>query len=491
MPVITDASRGHEVIDGFVAAAVAFPRRPAVTCNGRELAYAELEALVGAVAQRLRPRPGVVGVRATHSPGTIAGLLGVWAAGGVYCPVDPSFPAQRRQAMLAAAGCHLLLDAGTQPASAADVELQTISDRTDTNEFDELAYILFTSGSTGEPKPVLTPRRAIGASIRSLRDVFALAPADRVLQFASLNWDTCFEEILPALTSGACLVFHDDAYTGSWPRLLRMIESEQITVLDLPTAFWHELVHYLHDDGRPLPACVRLVVIGGEAASSARVAEWCTLETGHARLVNTYGCTETTLITHAAELHGPLAPPGGDSRTSSRVPIGRPLRHVIEHISGEGELLIGGPSLAAGYRGLPEATDARFVTIGPHRFFRTGDRVSRMADGTLVHEGRIDREVKIRGVRVDPAEVEAHIADHPAVGAVAVTGISVADHTALAAYVVPRSRASASGLDASIIDHLRSRLPAHLIPSRICVVADLAYTASGKVDRIRMKEVAE
>src|SRR2546430_53163 len=181
----------------------------------------------------------------------------------------------------------------------------------------------------------------------------------------------------------------------------------------LPTAFWHELVNYLFEEGAPLPECVRLVIIGGEAANPARLADWYALPAEHARLVNTYGCTETTLITHAIDLHGPLAAHRRDQ--ASRVPIGRPLPHVLEHVTDEGELLIGGPSLAAGYRGLPEATDARFVTVGAHRFFRTGDRVTRLPDGTLVHEGRVDDEVKIRGIRVDPAEVEAHIASHPAV----------------------------------------------------------------------------
>src|SRR2546430_1153282 len=202
MQVVGDASTGHDVVDEFLLAARAYPERPAIIRNGRELSYADLAALVRAVAQRLGTRPGIVGVHATHSPGTIAGLLGVWAAGGTYCPVDPAFPAKRREAMLAAAGCRTVLDAGPQPKSAADVSLR-ILDRAGPDGSDELAYILFTSGSTGEPKPVMTPRTAIAATLRSLRELFAITPADRLLQFAALNWDTCFEEILPALTGGA------------------------------------------------------------------------------------------------------------------------------------------------------------------------------------------------------------------------------------------------------------------------------------------------
>lgn len=472
--VDTGAVRGVDVVTGFLAAAGADPDRTAIAGNGSRLSYAELRERVLALAGRLGPCPGVVGVPATHSPETVTNLLGVWAAGGTYCPVDPGFPVRRRQAMLAAAGCRLLLDPDPRPTGA---------DRP--ADPDDLAYILFTSGSTGEPKPVLTPRRAIGVVAASLRTLFDLTPADRVLQFASLNWDTCFEEIVPTLTSGACLVFHEDARAGSFPRFLRMLEAERITVLDLPTAFWHELVTYLGQTGAPLPGCVRLVIIGGEAASPARLAQWCALPTGHARLLNTYGCTETTLITHAVDLHGPRA--GGSGPPAGRVPIGRPLPHVLEDLTGEGELLIGGPSLAAGYRGLPQVTSARFVTVGGRRFFRTGDRVSRLPDGMLALLGRIDNELKIRGVRVDPAEVEAHIAGHPGVSAVAVTGVQVADHTVLAAYVVAR-RPGPDGLAASIADYLRGRVPAHLVPGRIQVVAQLAHTATGKVDRHRITE---
>ena len=459
------------VLDAFRATARARPDHPAVVCNGRELSYAELDTLVSATARRLGDRPGVVGVPATHSPGTVVALLGVWAAGGTYCPVDPAFPESRRQAMTAAAGCRLLLDGDWPPAAGATV-LPDADDAGDT------AYILFTSGSSGAPKPVATPHRAIAATVASLRDLFGITPADRVLQFASLNWDTCFEEILPTLTGGATLVLHDDAYAGSFPRFLRMLDRERISVLNLPTAYWHELVHHLSDGGTPLPGCVRLVVIGGEAANPARLAAWARLGTGHATLLNTYGCTETTLITHAADVTG-----------RDTAPIGRALPHVAEHVTADGELLIGGPALANGYHGLPAATAERFVTIGGRRYFRTGDRVARLADGTLLHRGRIDQELKIRGIRVDPAEVEAHIAGHPEVGAVAAMGVPAGDRMVLTAYVVPnRPIGDTARLGARIVAHLRGRVPAHLIPTRITVVDTLARTATGKLDRQRIRE---
>jgi nonribosomal peptide synthetase protein VioO len=431
------------------------------------------------VADLIGPSPGAVGVAATHSPGTIAALLGIWAAGGTYCPVDPAFPAPRRQMMLAAAGCRTLLDPADVPWYAETTPPQVSIDP------EKPAYTLFTSGSTGKPKPVVTPRRAIDTTVASLRELFDLSIDDRVLQFASLNWDTCFEEILPALTTGACLVMHDEAYTGSFPRFLRLVEREQVTTLDLPTAFWHELVHYLVEDRFALPQSLRLVIIGGEAASPARLAEWSALDTAHIRLLNTYGCTETTLITHAVDLWGPKAPGLPDS--TSLVPIGWPLPHVLQRIEPDGELMIGGPCLALGYRGMPDVTARRFTTIDGICFFRTGDRVEVRPDGLLVHHGRLDNEIKIRGIRVNPAEVEVHLSAHPDVGAVAVGAVTIAGNPALAAFVVPRPHADRSVLEDGLRSYLETRVPKHLVPSRMSIVDQLPHTATGKIDREFMR----
>jgi nonribosomal peptide synthetase protein VioO len=467
------------LIEAFLHAAAAHPGRPAIVHNGQAIRYAELADAVWAVADLIGPSPGAVGVAATHSPGTVAALLGIWAAGGTYCPVDPAFPAPRRQMMLAAAGCRTLLDPADVPWYAETTPHHVTIDP------EKPAYILFTSGSTGKPKPVVTPRRAIDTTVASLRDLFDLSIHDRVLQFASLNWDTCFEEILPALTTGACLVMNDEAHTGSFPRFLRLVDLEQVTALDLPTAFWHELVHYLVEDRFALPPSLRLVIIGGEAASPARLAEWSALDTAHIRLLNTYGCTETTLITHAVDLCGPLAKGLPDS--VSLVPIGWPLPHVLQRLGADGELTIGGPCLALGYRGMPEVTAQRFTTADGIRFFRTGDRVEVVEGDMLIHHGRLDNEIKIRGIRVNPAEVEVHLAAHPDVGAVAVGAVTIAGNPALAAFVVPRPHADRSTLEASLRSYLETRVPQHLVPSRMSIVDDLPHTATGKIDREFMR----
>jgi nonribosomal peptide synthetase protein VioO len=469
-----------DVVASFLRVARRAPDSAAIIDNGRPVSYAALAKQMRCVAAGLGPEPGTVGVLTSRSANTIAVLLGVLAAGGTYCPIDPAFPPERIALLAEAARCRSMIDSRAGGPSQAHRAERPVAAGPD-----DPAYILFTSGSTGRPKPVVTPRRAIAAAVTSLTPVMGVGPGDTVLQFASLNWDTCFEEILTALTSGATLVFDDDAYSGSFPRFLKMIDRYQISVLDLPTAFWHEIVTFLADDAVPVPASLRTMVIGGEAARPARVDDWRSLVGSDAmRLVNTYGCTETTLVTHAIDLHGPRAEPAA----GPAVPLGRALPHVIERIGDGGELLIGGPSVALGYRGMPEATAERFVTLEAGRLFRTGDRVRRDPDGVLFHQGRLDDDIKVRGIRVSPGEVEAQLCGHPEVAAAAVVGTPVGDHTALVAYVLPRGTADAAGLAPGILGHLRAHIPRHLVPARVTVVPELSYTASGKIDRRRTHE---
>ncbi|MEG8179190.1 AMP-binding protein [Nocardia terpenica] len=350
----------------------------------------------------------------------------------------------------------------------------TDHDSTSAELAEQPAYVLFTSGSTGRPKPVVTPRRALSAAVGSLRALFGITPEDRVLQFAALSWDTCFEEIFPALTAGAAVVFDDDAHSGSFPRFVRAVAARGVTVLDLPTAMWHELVLYLCEEGVRLPECVRLVVIGGEGAAPERLRQWRQAGTAGIRLLNTYGCTETTLITHAAELTGDA---------DDRVPLGRALPHVREHVTEEGELLIAGPALALGYLDQPEQTARSFEVAdhgdGPRRWFHTGDLVTRGDDSLLHARGRLDDQVKVRGVRVNPAEVEAQLTTHPAVTAAVVIGEQRLGRTALVAYVTVRSPVEPAELTA----HLRQRLPGQFVPGIVKILPALATTASGKIDR--------
>lgn len=486
-----------DVVTDFFAAAQEWPGLPAIVHNGAVIPYADLADRVRLNASRYgvrrlgADRPAdLIGALVSHTPGVVEYLLGILHARSTYCPIDAALPIARRQALVAALGLDRLF------AVAADVGEPETHGIAAFNEnpgsVDDLpqalpqgsdpAYVLCTSGSTGTPKPVVISRQALSVTVRALRDLFALTPDDRVLQFASLGWDTCFEEILPTLTAGAALVFDDAAHSGSFPRFVRMLAQREVTMLDLPTAFWHELVLFLHEERAALPDSVRLVVIGGERVDPTRLRQWRDLDVGHVRLLNTYGCTETTMVTHAAQLAGP----GTEAEVASgdaEAPLGRPLPHVRDHVTEEGELLISGLSLANGYLGSPEHTAKGFPVAdhgcGRTRWFRTGDLVVRGEHGLLYSRGRADEQVKVLGVRIHPAEVEAQLITHPAVAGAVVVGERLLGRTSLTAYVTTTGETT----PAELKRHLRERLPSQFVPSRVKFVAALAYTPSGKVDR--------
>ncbi|MDD4868308.1 MAG: AMP-binding protein [Mycobacterium sp.] len=490
---------GDDIVADFAAAARARPHGPAIVGNGTAITYQDLQQRVRINALRYRAAgfgtgesSAMVGALVSHRPAVVAHLLGILQARATYCPIDAALPVARQEALAAVLGLDRLFALAPDLHAPTNLRIETTQDDDPVTadadmpvpawHSDDPAYVLCTSGSTGAPKPVVVSRRALTTTVRALRELFALTPEDRVLQSASLAWDTSLEEILPALIAGATVVFDDAAHSGSLPRFVRMLAEQRVTVLDLPTAFWHELVLFLHDQRTALPAGVRLVVIGGERVDPTRLRQWRELEAGHVTLLNTYGCTETTMVTHAVQLSGPGAEPHGTVRDTD-APLGRPLAHVRDHVTDEGELLVAGPSLATEYLGLPERTAAGFAVAdhgcGPMRWFRTGDLVVRGDGGLLYPRGRADEQVKCRGVRVHPAEVEAQLNTHPAVAGAVVVGERLLGHTSLTAFVVPAGSTTPGELRA----YLRQRLPSQFVPSRVKFVAALAYTATGKVDR--------
>ncbi|MCV7229634.1 AMP-binding protein [Mycolicibacterium komossense] len=487
----------------FAAAARNWPDRPAVMHGDIVITYRQLANRVRLTASRYRARgfggsPRLIGALVTHTPAVVEHLLGILQAGAAYCPIDAAFPDARKQDLTAVLALDRLYAVAPGLCAPTNVRIETLDGDNpladdgiweSTCQPTDAAYVLCTSGSTGNPKPVAVSRLALTVTVRALRELFALTPEDRVLQFASLGWDTCLEEMLPALTAGATMVFDDVAHCGSLPLFVRMLAERKITVLDLPTAFWHELVLFLDEEQMALPDCVRLVVIGGERIDPTRLGQWRDLVTGHARLLNTYGCTETTMVTHAVQLTGPDTEPEFESRTSE-ISLGRPLPHVRDHVTAEGELWISGPALATGYLGLPELTARGFPFVddgsGPVRWFRTGDIVSRGQNQLLYSRGRTDEQVKVAGVRVHPAEVEAQLNSHPAVSGAVVVGERRLGRTVLVAYVALSGIVSTADLK----EYVRSRLPIQFVPARVQFVSRLAYTASGKLDRTGTRRAA-
>ncbi|MCJ0869715.1 amino acid adenylation domain-containing protein [Streptomyces sp. AP-93] len=526
------------ILRGFADQVAARPDAPALQCAGRIRTYAELDCWSDELASRLGPVAGrAVGVRIEPSFELVTALLAIWKAGAGYLPLDPAHPAERQRLMLGEADAALLLTGGERPdlgvpvlavgdpdtgagkawaagtgaagtASGSTASGSTASGSTTSRATGPagallpgtapggLAYVLYTSGSTGVPKGVAVEHSALAERVGWMAGPqgYRLRPGDRIVQFASIGFDTHAEEIWPALTAGACVVLLPGG-GRMLPDLLRSETGRSVTVLDLPTAYWEELVSL--GDQTPWPPALRLVVLGGSEARAATLAQWRERHGDTVRLVNTYGPTEATIIVTAGELGGS---PGSGPGAGQRPPLGRPLPGVRLYVldergtllpaGSEGELYIGGAGLARGYLARPGLTAEAFLpdpfTDAPDgRMYRTGDRARWRTDGQLEFLGRADGQVKIRGYRIEPAEIEAALTAHPAVGRAAVL---VQGGRRLIAYAVLRPpaagqrSAAAAPRPGELREHLALRLPAFMVPDVVVPLDTLPLTANGKLD---------
>ncbi|MFJ1754786.1 amino acid adenylation domain-containing protein [Kitasatospora sp. NPDC088134] len=475
------------VLERFAAQVAERPDAVALECAGELLGYGELDRRSEALARSLGEVAGrVVAVSIAPSPDLVVALLAIWKAGAAYLPLDPAHPEERRRLMVERAGAvRVLTDARPQGSSTPLPEPEPA----------RTAYVLYTSGSTGTPKAVAVDHAALAARLAWMAgpDGYALTPGDRVVQFASLGFDTHVEELWPALASGARVVLLPGG-GRTLPDLLNSPAGAAVTVLDLPTAYWAELVAQGPD--AHWPAALRLVVLGGSALPAEAVAAWYRRHGSRVRLVNTYGPTEATVVVTAAE----LAP--GDGESAGRPPLGRPLPGVRLYVldargallprGAEGELFIGGTGLARGYVGRDDLTAAAFTAdpfdpAGPGaRRYRTGDRVRWRADGQLEFLGRTDEQLKLRGHRIEPAEIEAALTSHPAVTRAAVV---LRDGRRLLAYAVVAG--TVAGTDgAALRAHLEGVLPGYLVPDAVVLLDRLPLTPNGKPDLAALPEPA-
>jgi amino acid adenylation domain-containing protein len=362
---------------------------------------------------------------------------------------------------------------------------------------DTPAYIIFTSGSTGKPKGVIITNHALANHCLECCAVYGLSSRDRVLQFSSFNFDAAYEQILPALIAGATLVMRDDTVWNT-REFAEKLHDLQLTVTDIPTAYWHQLATEWSAEPQAVPAnCLRLVIVGGEALSPEKLALWHKTPLGQVRLINAYGPTEATITATSYEI------PFADDREFHGVPIGRPRGdrkiYVLDRygiptpIGVPGELHIGGSMLARGYHRRPELTAARFIqnpfSDEPEaRLYRTGDLVRYLEDGNLEFLGRIDDQVKIRGFRIELGEVETCLTKHPSVrDAIVLARPNPSGEKQLVAYIL-----SAAGLEVSEVRHyLRNKLPDYMVPARFVVVDAWPLLPNGKVDRLALTEPTE
>lgn len=497
------------VLDALRRHAANTPGQLALAQDGVALTYAEMLARVQKLAARLleqgvQPDSRVV-LMLPRAPDTVVALLAILWAGAGYVPLDPDGPPLRIAAVLEDAQPLLVLTlrqhvdkvgAGVPLLCLDDIDQSAMAPLSEpvAVAVDALAYVIYTSGSTGRPNGVMIGRDALAHFVAGATVRYQLSAKDRVLQFSPLHFDASVEEIFLSLCNGASLILRNDEMLESLPRFLQACARLQISVLDLPTAFWHELSFCISQHEAVLPDSVRLLIIGGEAALAERVARWRSSVPPHVVLLNTYGPTEATVICTTAQLAGPEA----IDFEGDMVPIGRPLPGVAIAVvdaalravayGEEGELCLLGGGLARGYLGREQLSAQRFVQLenlggqgGSCRAYRSGDRVLLGSDGQLRYLGRLDDEFKLSGHRIDPLEIEAALLQYPGMREAAVVAQTLANggKRMVACLVADQVLPAPAVLRA----FLAQRLAAVAVPGSYLVLPQLPRNANGKIDR--------
>ncbi|MGW2048295.1 non-ribosomal peptide synthase/polyketide synthase [Streptomyces sp. NPDC001858] len=477
------------------------PAAVALTDSEVTLTYGELNARANRLAHTLIDRgvgpEQLVALALPRSAELVVAVLAVLKAGGVYLPVDPRYPAARIAYLLQDARPALLVTTsrtGDLPGAdrvdrllldAADLDGLPDTDPEVPLDPGNAAYVIHTSGSTGNPKGVVVPHRNVVRLFGATEKLFGFSADDVWTLFHSYAFDFSVWELWGPLLHGGRLVVVDHETSRSPGRFLELLASERVTVLNQTPSAFYQLMQA--DAEQPRELSLRTVVFGGEALEHARLASWYERHPEDTpRLVNMYGITETTVhVTHAAldraaTAAGEIGVAVADLRTYV---LDAHLRPVAPGVPGE--LYVAGAGLARGYLNRPGLTAGRFVAdpFGPpgSRMYRSGDVVRRAADGSLRYVGRADQQVKVRGYRIELGEIEAALAAHPGVAQVAVLARQDrADDTRLVAYLVPAAGTAPSS--AELRAHLRERLPEYMAPSALVVLDALPLTANGKLD---------
>ena len=487
----------------FEARAAQRPDAVAVVHGDIDVGYGELNRRANRLAHRLidsglKPDDRVA-IYLERSVAMVVAILATLKAGGAYVPLDPAYPPERLAYMLGDVGAHTVL---TQPRLRSDLPatsakvIELVGDDSDGEGFadgnpdptvlglqpDHLAYVIYTSGSTGLPKGVMIEHRSLVTLVEALEEGYGLREDDRLLQFAALSFDMSVEECFGALCAGSTLVLRDDEWIADPETFWRHCAEQRISVLNLPTAFWHQLAD---DRGGAVPDSIRQIMIGGEKVNSEMVARWFQRDGHRPRLINAYGPTEATVDATMCVV---------DGDPEAQASIGKPILHtriyVLDHhlhpvpAGAVGELYIGGPQVARGYLDRPQLTAERFLpdpfaTGG--RMYRTGDLGRWRTDGSIEYLGRNDFQVKIRGFRIELGEIEARLAQCPGVREAVVEARDAGGDKRLVGYVEAEPGAS---IDSEALHaHLAQSLPAYMVPMAYVVLAHMPLTANGKLDR--------
>jgi amino acid adenylation domain-containing protein len=499
----TDYPRDATIHRLFREVAAAAPNAPAIVCGTVRVTYGEMDARSDRIARALRglgvAEGDTVAVAMERSPEAVAALLGVLKAGAAYVPLDPGDPAARLAGMMDDAACAALVVRREVPAALRGFGGPVLSIEPDAavagadaapplplvstgGGGSSAACVMFTSGSTGRPKGVAVPHRAVVRLVRNT-NVADFGPGDVLLHASPLAFDASTLELWGALLNGGCVAVVPQR-TPSLEDLGAAIRSHGVTRAWLTAGLFDQMVDARPEDLRGL----RQLFTGGEALSVPHVRRAMAALPG-VRITNGYGPTENATFTTVHDIaDGDLDRPG--------IPIGRPVSNSRVYVLNAalrpcavgvpGELCAAGDGLATGYVGRDAETAERFVTAeiegrGAERVYRTGDRARWLPDGTLEFLGRMDDQVKLRGFRIEPGEVEAALRTHPSVRDAAVAAREgPAGGPRLVAYVVP---AESSPSADELREHLRRSVPEHMVPAVFLTLDALPLTPSGKVDR--------
>ncbi|AEI41579.1 non-ribosomal peptide synthetase [Paenibacillus mucilaginosus] len=483
------------------------PERTAAVYEGRSVTYRELNARANRLARVLRSEgvgaDTVVAIMVERSIEMLIGLLGILKAGGAYLPIDPDYPNERIEYMLNDCKAGILLTSGgtAQRFAFAGVtfDIAAESERAGLAESDpdtgtqvsHLAYVVYSSGSTGQPKGILAEHRNVVRLVKNTNYV-EFREDDRILPTGALVFDATTFEIWGALLNGLTLVLVPQDTILSAEKLGRALEEHRITMLWLSVALFNQLAQEKPEMFRP----VRFMVVGGEVLSPKHINL-----VRHAcpdlQISNVYGPTENTTFSTSYPIHRDF---------DTNIPIGRPISNTTAYVVGKrgellpkgvfGELVLGGDGVARGYLNLPEQTADKFVPspfVPGERLYRSGDVVRWLADGNIEFQGRADTQVKIRGFRIELEEIRRRLTGHPSVKEAYVTVQETEEQgKVLCAYLTVEA-----GFErAAVRSYLKESLPDYMVPSYMKVMEQLPLTTNGKVDKralpgISPEELAE
>ena len=498
----------HELVE---AQAKQIPDRPAVAHGERRLSYRDFNGQANQLAHYLRSL-GVgnrtkVGICLHPELEFAVAVLAVMKTGAACVPLDPNYPQERLAYMLQDAEARVLITQegvlrAEVPAGCQTLILSRLAEviSTQSRENPEgeacpnhTAYVIYTSGSTGKPRGVLLSHAGLVNYLTAASEMFGVSQSDRMLQFCSVSFDIAIEEMFTTWIGGGTLVLRTPEMSLVVPEFLSWVEREKITILDLPTAYWHEWVHNFAELERPVPPSIRLVIVGGEKASAKSFATWSNAVSGRVRWINTYGPTEASICVTAFE-------PKYDDLDAipENLPIGRPVANCRIFLLDQrlnpvpvgvpGEMYIGGICVAQGYHNRPELTAEKFI-LDPFsndpaaRLYKTGDMARYLPSGEIEFLGRRDDQVKIRGFRVELGEIEAALANHPQVSEVAVVAREdVPGNKLLVAYLVPARNCQPTPTE--LRHYLQQQLPDYMVPSFVVLLQAMPLTPNGKINRL-------